>query len=251
MTIVETLDSVARQTHPDIEHIVVDGGSSDETLALVARHGAHVARVVSETDEGIYDAMNKGLRLASGDLVGFLNSDDTFASADVVACIASHAAEDQSDVLFGDLVYVDPARDQPLVRYWRAGAFSMAKLRLGWMPPHPTLYVRRQVIARVGFFDAKLRIAADYDFMLKLLVQVDLKVTYIHQVLVNMRIGGASNKSVAAMIRKSKEDLGALRKHKIGGLTTLLFKNLRKLPQFLPRMRGWFRISTYRDRRIR
>jgi glycosyltransferase len=237
-TIVETLDSVARQSHPDIEHIVVDGGSSDETLALVARYGAHVTRVVSEADEGIYDAMNKGLRLASGELVGFLNSDDTFASTDVVACIARIAADEKPDVLFGDLVYVDPARSQPLVRYWRAGAFSMAKLRLGWMPPHPTLYVRRQVIARVGFFDAKLRIAADYDFMLKLLSTKGLKVAYIPQVLVNMRVGGASNQSIAAMVRKSREDLASLRKHRVGGLVALLFKNLRKLPQFLVRPQG-------------
>lgn len=232
-TIVDTLQSVAMQTHPDIEHIVIDGGSTDGTLALIAAHGVRVQHLISEPDLGIYDAMNKGLRLATGDLVGFLNSDDTYASPDVVGWIAQAAAAQGSDVLFGDLVYVDPARSAPLVRYWRAGNYSVAKLRLGWMPPHPTLYVRRAVIARVGHFDANLRIAADYEFILRLLSRPDLAVSYLPQVLVKMRVGGASNQSLGAMLRKSREDLGALRKHGVGGVVALLFKNLRKLPQFL------------------
>jgi glycosyltransferase len=237
-TIVETLESVARQTHANVEHIVIDGGSTDNTLALIATHGNRVSHLVSEPDRGIYDAMNKGLKLASGDLVGFLNSDDSYASADVLAQIARIATAQHADVLFGDLVYVDPTRSKPLVRYWRAGSFSIGKLRLGWMPPHPTLYVRRAAMARVGLFDASLRIAADYEFILRLLGHPGVKVAYIPQVLVKMRIGGASNQSIAAMMRKSKEDLAALRKHKVGGLTALLFKNLRKLPQFLMRPQG-------------
>lgn len=231
-TIVEALDSVARQTYPDIEHIVVDGGSTDGSLALIAAHGARITRLVSEPDEGIYDAMNKGLRMASGELIGFLNSDDVFASDDVIEQVARAAAVGQPDAVFGDLVYVDPTRSQPLVRYWHAGSFSLAKLKLGWMPPHPTLYTRRDMIERVGLFDARLKIAADYEFMLRLLIRPDLKVAYIPKVLVQMRLGGASNQSIAAMLRKSGEDLRALRKHRVGGLVALLFKNLRKLPQF-------------------
>jgi glycosyltransferase len=232
-TIVEALESVARQSHPDIEHIVVDGGSTDGTQALIAAHGARLARVVSEADDGIYDAMNKGLRLARGELVGFLNSDDTLAGDDVIAAIVRVATLERPDAVFGDLVYVDPSRKQPVVRYWRAGGFSMAKLRLGWMPPHPTLYVRREVIERIGLFDARLRIAADYEFMLRLLSHAGLKVAYLPRVLVRMRVGGASNHSVAAMLHKSREDLAALRKHRVGGLIALMLKNLRKLPQFL------------------
>ena len=231
-TIVEALASVAQQTHPDIEHIVVDGGSTDDSLALIAAHGQRIARLVSEPDDGIYDAMNKGLRLATGELIGFLNSDDTFASDDTIAQVARAASVGQPDAVFGDLVYVDPARSRPLVRYWRAGNFSLAKLRLGWMPPHPTLYTRRDVIERVGCFDATLKIAADYEFMLRLLVRPGLKVTYIPKVLVKMRLGGASNQSIKAMLRKSSEDLRAMRKHRVGGVVALLFKNLRKLPQF-------------------
>lgn len=234
-TIVETLASVAEQTYEDIEHIVVDGGSTDNTMGLVAAHGSRVSRLISEPDEGIYDAMNKGLRLATGDLVGFLNGDDTFASPDVIERVVRSASDGKPDALFGDLVYVDPSRPRPLVRYWRAGSFSRWKLRLGWMPPHPTLYVRRSVIGRVGPFDSRLRIAADYEFMLRLLTSQGIEVSYIPRVLIRMRVGGASNSSMGAMFRKSLEDLSALRKHDVGGLMALLCKNVRKLPQFFQR----------------
>lgn len=232
-TIVETLKSVARQTHRDIEHIVIDGGSTDGTLDLIAKHGAHVATVISEPDKGIYDAMNKGLQLANGTLVGFLNSDDTYASDDVVEIIARAALDRKVDAIYGDLMYVDPARRQPIVRYWRAGDFSPTKLRFGWMPPHPTLYVRRDVVKGLGAFDSNLKIAADYDFILKLFGGKGLRVAYIPQVLVKMRIGGASNKSLSALVQKSQEDLLVLRKYNVGGLISLVAKNLRKLPQFL------------------
>jgi glycosyltransferase len=234
-TIVETLASVAAQSYRDIEHIVVDGGSIDDTRDLIAAHGSRVSKMISEPDEGIYDAMNKGLRLATGDLVGFLNGDDTFASADAIERIVCAASEGEPDALFGDLVYIDPSRAKPLVRYWRAGSFSRSKLRLGWMPPHPTLYIRRSMIERIGLFDSQLSIAADYEFMLRLLCSPGVKVAYIPRVLVKMRIGGASNGSIRAMVRKSKEDLFALRKHQVGGLTTLLCKNVRKLQQFFER----------------
>jgi glycosyltransferase len=235
-TVVDTLRSVACQTHADIEHIVIDGGSRDATLALVAEHGRHVARVVSEPDKGIYDAMNKGLRLATGEFVGFLNSDDVFGSDASLERIALAGADPQADAVFGDLVYFNPGRPaKPQVRYWRAGTFAHAKLRLGWMPPHPTLYVRRQVIEQVGAFDANLRIAADYDFMLRLFSRPALKAVHVPQVLVHMRTGGASNRSISAMVRKSREDLAALRRPRAGGFYTLVLKNLRKLPQFFAR----------------
>jgi glycosyltransferase len=231
-TIVETLTSVAAQTHADIEHIVIDGNSNDGTIALVAAHGTRVSTLVSEPDQGIYDAMNKGLRLATGTLCGFLNGDDTFASPDAIERIVRAVEEAGADACFGDLEYVDPSRSKPRVRYWRAGAFSRSRLRFGWMPPHPTLYVRREAIERVGVFDADLRIAADYDFMLRLLSTPGLKVAYVPHVIVRMRIGGASNISARAMLRKSLEDLATLRKHRIGGIATLVCKNLRKLPQY-------------------
>lgn len=231
-TIADTLRSVAMQTHADIEHIVVDGASSDDTLARVHAHGAHVSRLVSEPDAGIYDAMNKGLRLATGEFVGFLNADDMLAMPDAMAAIARAAAPADVDAICGDLVYVNKGRPSEVVRYWRCGEFSPARLRYGWMPPHPTLYVRRSRLAELGLFDVRLRIAADYDFILRYLGHPGIRVAYVPEVLVKMRTGGASNRSLGALIEKSREDLFALRKNHAGGMLTLLCKNVRKLPQF-------------------
>jgi glycosyltransferase len=230
-TILDTLQSVAAQTHPDIEHIVIDGGSRDNTVALVRSQGAQVSRLVSERDEGIYDAMNKGLRLATGEFVGFLNADDMLAAPDVVAAIA-HAAAAEVDAVCGDLVYVNKDRPAEVVRYWRCGEFTPSSLRYGWMPPHPTLYVRRSRLAEQGLFDVRLRIAADYDFILRYLGRPGIRLAYVPKLLVKMRTGGVSNRSLVALIKKSREDLFALHKNGVGGVLTLLCKNARKLPQF-------------------
>ena len=237
-TVLETLASVADQTHDDIEHIVIDGGSTDGTQQLVQAHCSRVAHMISEPDKGIYDAMNKGLRLASGEFVGFLNGDDTYADNGVVARIAEAAQRERPDAVYGDLVYVDPARPNPLVRYWRAGRFARSRLKFGWMPPHPTLYVRRSVLERIGPFDATLRIAADYEYMLRLLTAPGIRVAYVPHVLIRMRVGGASNADARSLARKSSEDLLALRRHGVGGWPTLLFKNVRKLPQFFIKPRN-------------
>ena len=231
-TIADTLRSVAEQTYPDIEHIIVDGTSQDDTLAIVKNHGAHVAKLISEQDLGIYDAMNKGLTLASGEFVGFLNADDMLAGPDVVAAIARAAGAANTSVVFGDLVYVNKDRPSELVRYWRSGSFAPARMRYGWMPPHPTLYVRTSMVKTLGPFDLRFRIAADYDFILRYFTHPGVGVAYLPQVLVKMRTGGASNHSLRALLNKSREDLFALRKNQVGGLLTLVCKNARKLPQF-------------------
>ncbi len=233
-SIADTLDSVAAQSHPDIEHIVIDGASADETVAIVRDRGQHVARLISEPDRGIYDAMNKGLGLATGDLVGFLNADDMFAHRHVVASIARAAQGDPTaDAVYGDIVYVRADRPDQVLRYWRSGEFTRSKLRFGWMPPHPTFYVRAAKLAEIGHFNDQLRIAADYDFVLRSLARPDARAAYVRDVLVRMRMGGASNRSIKAMLRKSQEDLWALKRSGIGGWPTLICKNLRKLPQFL------------------
>ena len=234
VTIGQTLKSVGAQSHPDIEHLVIDGGSSDNTMLIVKRDGAHVARAVSEPDKGIYDAMNKGLALATGDFVGFLNADDMFASPDSLASLVAELTATQADVVYADLIYVRSDRTDSVVRSWRSGEFAASRLRYGWMPPHPTFYLRRDLLPQVGGFDTQLRIAADYDFILRCLSRQGLKVAYMPQVLVRMRLGGASNQSAKAMWDKSREDLYAMRRNGVGGLGTLLCKNLRKLPQFLP-----------------
>jgi glycosyltransferase len=232
-TIGDTLESLGAQSHSDIEHIVVDGGSTDGTREIVAARGSAVSRFVSERDEGIYDAMNKGLSMATGDWVGFLNADDTFADSQSVERIA-YAAMTGTDVIYGDLLYVDEAMDRT-IRYWQAGEFRPERLRLGWMPPHPTLYVRRSITQSLGGFDISLRIAADYEYMLRLLTAPNVRVSYLPRVLVRMRTGGASNRSLGALMLKSREDLKALRRHHVGGWLTLFCKNLRKVPQFIRR----------------
>lgn len=232
-TLADTLSSVAQQTHADVEHIVVDGGSTDGTLDLLAAHGTHLAKVISGPDGGIYDAMNKGLRLARGEFVGFLNADDVFASVDVLQTIARAAgAAERPDATYGDLQYVNVRNIDQVVRLWRSGPYSRSRLAYGWMPPHPTFYLRRSRLDAIGEFDTRLRIAADYDFMLRCLNQTGFTTTYVPKVLVRMRTGGASNRSIKALWNKSSEDLAALRKNRVGGIPTLLCKNLRKLPQF-------------------
>jgi glycosyltransferase len=233
-TIADTLESVAEQSHADIEHIVIDGASKDDTLEVVARHGARVAKCLSEPDRGIYDAMNKGLALASGELVGFLNADDLFACPGSLTAIARAAQSNPlADAVYGDLVYVRHDRTDQVLRSWRSGVFKRSRLRYGWMPPHPTFYIRRDRLAAVGRFNDRLRIAADYDFLLRVLSAPGARAVYVPEVLVHMRTGGASNRSLKAMLNQSREDLGALRENRIGGWFTLACKNLRKVPQFL------------------
>lgn len=232
-TIGDTLRSVAAQSHPDIEHIVVDGASGDGTMDAIRRDGGHLTRIVSEPDRGIYDAMNKGLRLATGDLIGFLNADDMLADRVAVARLAAFAEQADADAVFGDLVYVRADDPNTVVRYWAGGDFSHQRLRQGWMPPHPTFYVSRNCLASVGEFDIDLRIAADYDFMMRCLTRSGVRTAYVPQVIVRMRMGGISNRSLSTMLRKSREDLMVMRRYGLGGWPTLVCKNLRKLPQFM------------------
>lgn len=234
-TLADALDSALAQDHPDTELIIVDGASTDGTLEVIRGYAGRLARVVSEPDHGIYDALNKGLRLATGDAVGFLHSDDAFADDRVLSRIAAALADPGVDACYGDLRYVrqdDPGR---VVRHWRAGSYHPRLLARGWMPPHPTFYARRTVYQRLGGFDTRYRIAADYDCLLRFLGAGQVACAYIPHVLVQMRLGGASNRSLHNLLQKSREDYRALRHNQIGGIGTLLLKNLQKLPQFFKR----------------
>ncbi len=234
-TVAQALDSVLAQSHPAVELIVIDGGSTDGTLEVLQGYADRLAVLVSERDHGIYDALNKGIARASGDAVGFLHSDDLFADATVLARIAAAFTDPGVDAVYGDLLYVRKNDPTKVVRTWRAGAFSHSRLAHGWMPPHPTLYVRRAVYHRLGGFDTRYRIAADYDCVLRLLGKGGIRTTYIPEVLVRMRVGGASNRSLKNILQKSREDYRALRASGVGGLGTLAWKNLSKLPQFWDR----------------
>jgi glycosyltransferase len=191
--------------------------------------------LISEPDRGVYDALNKGIRHATGEVVGFLHSDDIFEDSEVLAKMAQAFADPAVDAVYGDLVYVRHDDIRRVVRYWRSGRYDRAALSRGWMPPHPTFYVRRTVYLQLGGFDTRYRIAADYDSILRLLSVGKIRVAYIPEVLVRMRVGGMSNRSLRAIIRKSTEDLRALQRNGVGGYWSLLQKNLSKLSQFWQR----------------
>ena len=231
-TVADTLRSVALQSHPDVEHIIVDGKSTDATVEIVRSHGHRVAGLVSERDQGIYDAMNKGLARATGELVGFLNADDVYADSEVLADVARAALAEGTDAVYGDLEYVRADDLTRVVRRWRSGAFTRDKLKYGWMPPHPSLYVRRSRIDQLGGFDSALRVAGDYDFTVRYFGSPAFSASYVNRVLVRMRMGGASNGSLRALARKSSEDLQVIRRHGLPGVATLICKNLRKVNQF-------------------
>jgi len=234
-TVGQAIDSVLAQTHRDIELLVQDGGSTDGTLDIVRRIEDPRLSVVSAADGGIYDALNRGIARATGDVVGLMHSDDFFAAPDVLSKVAQAFEDRRVDGVYGDLTYVsaqDPAR---VIRYWRSGAYSPDKLRRGWMPPHPTLYLRREVFETHGPYDTSFRIAADYDAMLRYLSRGGLRLAYIPEVLVSMRVGGESNRSLGRMIQKSREDYRAICKNRVGGIGTLMSKNFSKLGQFWTR----------------
>ncbi len=229
-TLAQALDSVLAQTHPDVETILVDGGSGEETQRVLALYRDRLDVLISERDRGVYDALNKGIGLASGDVIGFLHADDLFADQHVLGRIA-HAFEDPGvEAVYGDLVYVRHDDVLSVIRLWRAGHFRPAKLRYGWMPPHPTFYVRRSVYERLGGFDTNFRIAADYDCMLRIL-GTGIRTAYIPEILVRMRTGGISNRSLSNILRKSREDVAAARRNGVGGLRTIALKNLTKVSQ--------------------
>jgi glycosyltransferase involved in cell wall biosynthesis len=229
-TVAEALDSVLAQTHPSVETVVIDGASKDATLQVIEPYRDRLDVFVSEPDKGIYDALNKGILRSSGEVVGFLHADDLFEHERVLEIIATTFDDPDIDAVYGDLLYVRHDHVDQVVRRWRAGRFNAAALRQGWMPPHPTFYVRRSVYARLGMFDTRYRIAADYDCILRFLGG-GVRTAYIPEVLVRMRTGGISNRSLGSILKKSSEDLDAIRRNNVGGLGTVLLKNLSKVRQ--------------------
>jgi glycosyltransferase involved in cell wall biosynthesis len=236
----ETLGAALRSVHaqawPSIEHIVIDGGSTDGTIKVIDEHRPNISKLISEPDRGLYDALNKGIRHATGDVIGFLHADDEYASPQALARIASAFEDPAVGAVYGDLVYVRNDDSSRVVRYWKAGQYRRAQLTQGWMPPHPTFYVRRDVYSRFGSFDTRFRIAADYENMLRILWRGRVQAAYIPEVLIRMRTGGMSNRSLFNVLHKSREDYAAMRQNGIGGLQALLLKNVTKLPQFVTRV---------------
>lgn len=234
-TVKDAIESVISQTYENVEHVIVDGGSSDETVSIVKSYGDKISKFISEKDKGIYDGLNKGVKLATGHVVAFLHSDDIYASSTILEDIAEVFQSDEHlDAVYGDLVYTPKDDTSKVLRYWKSKDFDETLLAKGWMPAHPTLFLKREVYEKYGGFDLSFKIAGDYDFMLRVL-SAGIKVRYIPKVLYKMRVGGESNKSIKNIIQKSKEDLQALKNNNIGGIRTLLYKNISKIKQFLRR----------------
>lgn len=231
-TIASTLDSLSAQTYRDFEFIVVDGASTDDTLEVIKRSKVKVDKLISEPDRGIYDALNKGINAATGDYVGFLHSDDLFASPDSMARLAERLIKTKPDAIYADLEYVGQRDTDKVVRYWNSGKFKRSKLRWGWMPPHPTFYMRRELYQQFGGFDLRYSISADYDSLVRYLWNHSVYPEYLPEVLVKMRVGGASNQSLSNILSKSRQDLSIIRRHDLPVIATFLGKNLSKIVQF-------------------
>lgn len=234
----DTIESVLMQDYDDIEYIVVDGNSKDRTMEIVGSYGNRISKTVSEPDKGLYDALNKGIGMASGDVVGFIHSDDILAGPGIISLIARTFEEQNTDSVYGDLIYVYKNDTSRVLRYWKAGKFSRSRIKNGWMPPHPSFYVKREVYEKYGGFDISFRIAADYDSILRFLGKQKITTAYIPEVLVKMRVGGESNKSLKNIIRKSKEDIRAMRKNGFSPFPAIIIKNVSKIHQFVLRKKG-------------
>lgn len=232
-TIADTLDSIKNQSYSNIEHIIIDGASIDDTIEII-KNQAPYCTIHSEKDQGIYDAMNKGIAIAKGDIIGILNSDDFYASNDIIEKVVQLFEKENCDAVYGDLIYVDGADLTKVKRHWKAGPYQKNHFLYGWMPPHPTFFVRRAVYEQYGGFNLNLFTAADYELMLRFLYRYGIKVAYLQEVMVKMRTGGASNQSIGNRLLANKGDRLAW---KINGLTpywfTLFAKPIRKISQFI------------------
>jgi len=235
-TIKDCIQSVVNQSYTNLEYIVIDGESTDDTLDIIRSFGNKIHHEVSEKDNGMYDAINKGIAMATGEVIGILNSDDLYVDENVLAEVVEKMKMTHSDALYADLNYVDQLDTNKVVRYWKSGEYKDNSFVSGWMPPHPTFFIKKEFYTRFGLFSLDLVSAADYELMLRMVMKNKAKLTYLPRVIVHMRVGGMSNASLSNRVRANKEDRKAW---EMNGLQpksyTLLFKPLRKIVQYVKR----------------
>ena len=232
------LDSIKKQTYDDIEHIVVDGASTDSTLSILKSKRSQLVALISKPDKGIYDAMNKGINLATGDIIGFLNSDDIYANNHILSNVAKVFEDDPLlDSCYADLLYTNKNDTNKIIRYWKASQFKLGSFSKGWCPPHPTFFVRRSVYERLGKFDINYHFASDVDLMMRFLEKHKIKSQYIPEVWVKMRMGGATNKNLKNIWFQNKEILHSLNKNNLSTnlFKFLIFKIISRILQFFTR----------------
>lgn len=236
LTIEDTITKVLAQTYKNVEYIVVDGGSTDGTMGIVNKYKDRISKIVSEPDKGLYDGMNKGIKLATGDIIGILNSDDIYANNFVIENVVNKMNESESDLCYSDLVYVDKDNTDKNIRYWKSGTYNEESFKNGWIPPHPTVFIKRWVYEKYGVFDLSLAVVADHEILCRFMYKYKVKSCYIPEVLIKMRLGGASNKGIINYIKQNLAIVKTLRKNKIK-VSPMFFviKPITKLKQFLYR----------------
>ena len=232
-TIKDTIESILCQDYNNIEYIIIDAGSTDGTVEVIKSFGDKITYFISESDRGIYDGMNKGIKASSGDVIGILNSDDFYPNNFILSNVAKTFTHNECDAVYGDLVYVKHNNKNKIVRYWQAGEYSAAKIKNGWMLPHPTFFVKKSIYDRFGLYNTELKSAADYEMILKLLYKQNISVKYIPMILVKMRMGGASNSSLINRMKANKEDGLAWTKNQLNKPMFIRIKKpLQKVRQF-------------------
>ncbi len=230
----ECIKSVLAQDYPNIEYILIDGGSSDGTLKIIENYKNNINHFISEKDNGMYDALNKGLKLATGDVVGILNADDMLASSDVISAVANCFANQNPDALYGNLNYVDPLNTNKIIRRWVAKPYTKRGIILGWMPAHPTFYVKKSVFDTFGNYSLNYESAADYELMIRFLYKENIRAVFLDKLMVNMRTGGMSNASLRHRYRALINDYKALVANKVPfAALTIFFKKVSKITQFI------------------
>lgn len=232
-SLADCIASVRNQTHPDIEYILVDGKSEDGTLGIIRENLDFVSHFICEPDRGMYDAINKGIKTATGDIIGILNSDDTFASHDVIEKIVRCFEENNTDAVYGDLIYTDPGDLEKIVRFWKGKEYKRSHFYLGWMPAHPTFYIKKTLIDKFGLYENHFHTAADYEFMARYLFKHRCTATYLEEIIVNMHTGGMSNGNLKRRLRANRRDYLAMKKNRIPfAFLVSILKPLSKLHQY-------------------
>ena len=231
-SIAQAIESVIKQDYPNIEYIIVDGASSDNSMAVINSYSAHVSKIISERDGGMYEAINKGLKVATGDIVGLLHSDDFLMNDHIVSDIVERFTKTSADIVFGNGLFVDPSNTDKVIRDWHSGSYRRWKVRLGWLPLHPTVYIKRSVIEKHGLYNESYKIAADSDFLVRYLWKARLHVEYMDKYILRMRMGGLStdNEKRKMMWR---EDVRMYRENGFWGVPEKLMKMCWKVPQFV------------------
>ena len=230
----DCIKSVLKQNYKNIEYIIIDGGSTDGTIDVIKKYEEKISKYISEPDKGIYDALNKGIKLTSGDIIGFLHADDFYANNSVLETVVLHMTKHDVDSCYGDLFYINKSNPNKVIRHWKSRPYKDGLFKMGWMPPHPTFFVKKEIYDKFGYFNTEFKIAADYELMLRFLEKYKISTHYIPDVFIKMRIGGVSNRSLKNIFIKSCEDYKAWKINNLnGGISTILLKNLSKIPQFL------------------